>query len=108
MPKRAHSEASDSDNESFSAVASDDEEIDISSALAGKKRPKLTDDRDLGDEDEALHQIIRNATLKRDVKGGTDIVKKAKGKSKLTKGEVGGGSFQSMGTRIRLEIMVQI
>lgn len=97
MPKRAHSLDSDSDHVAFPASGSEDDEIDISSVLAGKKRVKLAVDHDSGDEDKALQEIIRKATAKRDVKGGTDIVKKAKGKSKLTKGEVGGGSFQSMG-----------
>ena len=51
----------------------------------------------MSDDDEDLQDIIRQATTKRDLKEGTQVVKKAKGKTKITKGEVGGGSFQSMG-----------
>lgn len=100
MPKRLHSEAttSDEDDDYSIVAASDEEDVDISSALTGKKRPKLSNDRESGDEDQALHEIIRQATSKRDVKGGTEILKKTKGKTKFTKGEIGGGSFQSMGT----------
>ncbi|KAF8893776.1 P-loop containing nucleoside triphosphate hydrolase protein [Infundibulicybe gibba] len=63
----------------------DEDDIDISLALIGKKQ-KL--DLDASDNDEELNQGF---------KGGTDVVKKAKGKTKITKGELGGGSFQSMG-----------
>ncbi|KAH9054251.1 DEAD-domain-containing protein [Lactarius vividus] len=34
---------------------------------------------------------------RRNIKDGTELLKNTKGKKKLTKGEVGGGSFQSMG-----------
>ncbi|KAJ7647300.1 P-loop containing nucleoside triphosphate hydrolase protein [Roridomyces roridus] len=49
------------------------------------------------DSDEELGALIRSSIAKRDIKSGTEVVKKAKGKTKLAKGEVGGGSFQSMG-----------
>ncbi|KAH9839516.1 ATP-dependent RNA helicase DBP10 [Rhodofomes roseus] len=80
-----------------------EDEVDISSALVGRKPAKaqrlernsqaLQDDED----DEELQELIRESISKRDIKGGTDILKKTKGKGKMTKGEVGGGSFQSMG-----------
>ncbi|KAI0256032.1 DEAD-domain-containing protein [Lactifluus subvellereus] len=41
--------------------------------------------------------MIRNSISRRNVKDGTELLKNTKGKKKLTKGEVGGGSFQSMG-----------
>ncbi|OSD06788.1 DEAD-domain-containing protein [Trametes coccinea BRFM310] len=99
--KRKHSESIDSDD-GFSEVSLDDghseDEVDISSALTGK-RPRITprvvpqeDDED----DEDLQEFIRESIAKRDVKEGTELLKKTKGK-KIAKGEVGGGSFQSMG-----------
>jgi ATP-dependent RNA helicase DDX54/DBP10 len=62
---------------------------DISSALVGK-RQRLSPSDDIA-------EFIQSSILKRDIKGGTKIIKNAKGKAKLAKGEVGGGSFQSMG-----------
>jgi hypothetical protein len=83
-------------------------DLDITSALAGTRDVRLkgkplmqevvdgkkghNDDND----DEELENIILEATSKRNIKGGTEAIKKAKGK-KITKGEIGGGSFQSMG-----------
>jgi ATP-dependent RNA helicase DDX54/DBP10 len=73
-------------------------EVDISSALVGK-RPR----RDLGEaNDDDLQDMIQDFISKRDVKIGTEFLKKTKGKAKLTKGEVGGGSFQSMGKTFKL------
>ena len=63
---------------------------DISSALIGKKQRIL-------DEHEDISEFLRSSILKRDIKGGTKVIKNAKGKTKIAKGEVGGGSFQSMG-----------
>ncbi|TCD69799.1 ATP-dependent RNA helicase dbp10 [Steccherinum ochraceum] len=91
---------SDSDPSLSSAADFSDDEVDISSALTGK-RPKLApttrpfDNNE--DDDEDLEDIIRMATSKANVKGGTEMLKKTKGKAKIAKGEVGGGSFQSMG-----------
>jgi ATP-dependent RNA helicase DDX54/DBP10 len=70
--------------------------------LTGQKKRRISgfEEQILGeseDDDEDLQEIIRQATAKRDVKEGTQVVKKVKGKTKITKGEVGGGSFQSMG-----------
>lgn len=42
--------------------------------------------------------MIRNSISKRNVKDGTELLKNTKGKKRLSKGELGGGSFQSMGT----------
>ncbi|KAJ7680356.1 P-loop containing nucleoside triphosphate hydrolase protein [Mycena polygramma] len=84
LPKRRRSESDES---------SDSEHVDISNALAGKRQrtqPEYDSDDELGD-------LIRTSIAKRDMKNGTDVVKKVKGKTKLAKGEVGGGSFQSMG-----------
>jgi hypothetical protein len=96
MSKRRHSQASSSHEELSDNIFSEDE-IDISSALIGKKKARLTDDHNSENEDQILHEIIREATSKRDIRGGTELLKRTKGKAKLTKGEVGGGSFQSMG-----------
>jgi ATP-dependent RNA helicase DDX54/DBP10 len=66
---------------------------DISSALVGKKQRLST----VLDEDQDISEFLQSSILKRDIKGGTKVIKNAKGKAKLAKGEVGGGSFQSMG-----------
>ena len=95
----------DSDSPSGSSITTQSElEIDISSALTGdqaRKKPNggnnLKESED--DDYEELEAIIRNSVVKRDIKEGTKVLKKAKGKTKLSKGEVGGGSFQSMGAQ---------
>lgn len=104
--KRKHAESTHSESESdggFSEVPLDDayseDEVDISSALTGK-RPKVTprvNGNGGDDDDDDLQEFIRESIAKRDVKEGTEMIKKTKGKSKIVKGEVGGGSFQSMG-----------
>jgi ATP-dependent RNA helicase DDX54/DBP10 len=78
---------------SFEQAHSDDE-IDISSALAGKKA-KLRQNAE--ESDDGFNEFLQESISKRDIKGGTEVVKKAKGKGKIVKGELGGGSFQSMG-----------
>ena len=86
--------------ESSSAGEQSDDEMDISSALTGKRprrEPRPMHDVD-DEDDEDLTNFIKASISKRDVKEGTQVVKKAKGKAKVVKGEVGGGSFQSMGT----------
>ncbi|KAI8993093.1 DEAD-domain-containing protein [Trametes punicea] len=100
--KRKRSESVVSENH-YSEVSLDDvpseDEIDISSALTGK-RPKTSpevDVREDKDDDDDLQEFIRESIAKRDVKEGTELLKKTKGKAKIAKGEVGGGSFQSMG-----------
>ena len=95
---------SDSDDfiegSSLSAAVSDIE-VDISSALTGKKKAQRldyhTDEEDNEDDFEELEGLIKESVLKRDRKEGTKLLKKTKGKTKIAKGEVGGGSFQSMG-----------
>ncbi|KAJ7579187.1 P-loop containing nucleoside triphosphate hydrolase protein [Mycena floridula] len=85
--KRKISDDGDSDF-GFEEVSED--EIDISSSLAFKKpRANEQSDDDL--------DFIQDSIAKRNVKGGTEALKKVKGKAKMVKGEVGGGSFQSMG-----------
>ncbi|KAL1748864.1 P-loop containing nucleoside triphosphate hydrolase protein [Schizophyllum fasciatum] len=90
--KRAEEDDSDSGYSVVAAQDDDDESMDISSALVGKK-PRLEED----DGDDDLQDFIQTSIAKRNIKSGTEVVKKVKGKSKITKGEVGGGSFQSMG-----------
>lgn len=101
--KRTRALDSEYEAEGSSDVDSADE-VDISSALTGKKpkKPRLDEDISLfaveSDDDEGLQEIIHKSIAKRNVKSGTELLKKTKGKSKITKGEVGGGSFQSMGS----------
>ncbi|KAI0374114.1 DEAD-domain-containing protein [Pilatotrama ljubarskyi] len=99
--KRKHAESVESDGD-FSEVSMEDaysgDEVDISSALTGKRpkvTPRIAPQED--DDDEDLQEFIRESIAKRDVKEGTELLKKTKGKAKIAKGEVGGGSFQSMG-----------
>lgn len=82
------------DGYSSSSAAEDYDGIDISSAVTGK-RPRLNAE---GEED--LADFIQASIAKRSIKEGTQLIKNSKGKSKLAKGEVGGGSFQSMGLYI--------
>ena len=102
MPKRPRPDLTDEEEDSFSEVPSDgDQEPDVFAALTGQKKRRISgfEEQALGEseDDEDLQEIIRQATTKRDVKEGTQVVKKAKGKTKIAKGEVGGGSFQNMG-----------
>lgn len=72
------------------------DDADIAAALVPKRaRCDLSGDGD--SDDDALRDFIQASISKRDVKAGTHVVKNAKGKAKIAKGEVGGGSFQSMG-----------
>ena len=99
--KRVQDIESDVDISDFSIASLDSEdEVDISSALTGKrsKATKKTKSFEHDEEDEeGLQEFIRESIAKRDVKEGTELLKKTKGKTKIVKGEVGGGSFQSMG-----------
>ena len=90
----ASPEGEDWEDASSSSSGSEQDTYDISSALVGK-RPKITQHAE--DDDDDLAAFIQNSIAKRAVKEGTQVVKNAKGKSKMSKGEVGGGSFQSMG-----------
>ncbi|KAG5733691.1 ATP-dependent RNA helicase DBP10 [Termitomyces sp. T112] len=96
-PKRKRSNVVEdivySDVSSSFAQESSDNEIDISNVLSGKRAKIVADDSD----DDDFNNFLQNTIAKRDIKGGTDVVKQAKGQGKIMKGEVGGGSFQSMG-----------
>jgi len=97
MSKRKHSERAEKDFRDASPSVSEDtqsEDFDISSALINKRIKTL---HSAQDDDDDLADFIQSSIAKRSVKEGAQIVKKAKGKKKITKGEVGGGSFQSMG-----------
>lgn len=102
--KRKHVSLSDSEEASDWAVnepngqSSEDDDVDISSALLGRREKAHRPEVDMDDDDDQLQELIRNSIAKRNVKGGTELLKKTKGKAKIMKGEVGGGSFQSMGT----------
>lgn len=101
MPKRTRPDPTDEEEDTSFETPSDgdgDQEPDIFTALTGKKKRQISGPEGrISEDDEDLQGIIRQATTKRDVKEGTQVVKKAKGKTKISKGEVGGGSFQSMG-----------
>lgn len=94
---------SDNSIEMVGLSDNDDEmDMDISSALAGKRRKvRASAQDDEGEDDEDLAKFLKDSMAKRDVKEGTQVLKKAKGKGKVGKGEVGGGSFQSMGTSLQ-------
>lgn len=101
MPKRPRPDPTDEEEDSFVEVPSDnDQEPDIFAALTGRKKRQISlPEEQISEGDEDLHEIIRQATVKRNMKEGTRVVKKTKGKTKVAKGEVGGGSFQNMGER---------
>jgi len=100
VPIPSGSESGSSGDSLVQAVS--DDEIDISFALTARTPKNTGKQKEIdGDEsDDDLHKMIRASISKRNVKGGTELLKKTKGK-KVTKGEVGGGSFQSMGTCIK-------
>ncbi|KAK0241592.1 P-loop containing nucleoside triphosphate hydrolase protein [Armillaria nabsnona] len=89
--KRKHQEEDSDISDGYSEVQLSDDDVDIFVALTTKK-PRVDEDSD----DEGLKQMMLESISKRNMKSGTEILKKAKGKN-LVKGEVGGGSFQSMG-----------
>jgi ATP-dependent RNA helicase DDX54/DBP10 len=96
-------EASRSPSISDGETSTSDRSFDISSALTqrrARRRVTLQNSKandDGTDDDTELGEMIRNSISKRNVKDGTELLKNAKGKKKLAKGELGGGSFQSMG-----------
>jgi ATP-dependent RNA helicase DDX54/DBP10 len=79
-----------------------DHSFDLSSTLTRKplskkgKGPLIPREDDV-DDDTELEEMIRRSITRRNIKDGTELLKNTKGKKRLTKGEVGGGSFQSMG-----------
>lgn len=88
--KRKHSEIEEEaeclHSSSQSPQEDDSDDVDVANALA--------DTIEVGDEDAAF---IRESIQTRNKKEGTEILKQSK-KSKV-KGDVGGGSFQSMGAQ---------
>jgi ATP-dependent RNA helicase DDX54/DBP10 len=60
------------------------------------------------DNEDSEMEFIQDGIVKRNIKDGTELLKKTskvKGKGKA-KGEVGGGSFQSMGTCIKAGYLI--
>ena len=99
--KRTGPEETDSEAEYSEVSLGSEDEIDISSALTGKRPRVASKSKTLVIEDEEdLQDFIRESIAKRDVKEGTELLKKTKGRTKIVKGELGGGSFQSMGTHL--------
>ncbi|KAI9463699.1 ATP-dependent RNA helicase DBP10 [Lactarius psammicola] len=96
-------EASNSSSVSDEEMSDSDHSFDISSTLTRQKtaskkgKGPLVPREDDGDDDTELEEMIRRSITRRNVKDGTELLKNTKGKKRLTKGEVGGGSFQSMG-----------
>ena len=86
-----------------SSGSGSDQSFDISSALTQRRvalkkgKAPLVSHNDDTDDDTEFEEMIRNSISRRNVKDGTELLKNTKGKKKLAKGEVGGGSFQSMG-----------
>ncbi|KAH9083614.1 P-loop containing nucleoside triphosphate hydrolase protein [Lactarius deliciosus] len=94
------SNSSSGSDEEMSDSDRSDHSFDISSTLTRQKTkgkgPLIPQDND-ADDDTELEEMIRRSITRRNIKDGTELLKNTKGKKKLTKGEVGGGSFQSMG-----------
>ncbi len=97
-------EVSNSSSVSDEEMSDSDHSFDISSTLTRQKtaskkgKGPLVPREDDVDDDTELEEMIRRSITRRNVKDGTELLKNTKGKKRLTKGEVGGGSFQSMGT----------
>jgi ATP-dependent RNA helicase DDX54/DBP10 len=92
-------EEEDESKSDFSVVhpTSDDEfEVDISRALTGKRPRKDAPVENYPDDDDDIEELIHSSITKRNMKGGTEMLKKIKSKGK-SKGDIGGGSFQNMG-----------
>jgi len=102
---------SGSSSTSDEKTSGSDVSFDISSALTQRharlqkgKAPLIAHDDT--DDDTELEEMIRNSISRRNVKDGTELLKNTKGKKKLSKGELGGGSFQSMGNFSLITISV--
>jgi ATP-dependent RNA helicase DDX54/DBP10 len=109
-PHKKHARTADpessSDHSDISIISedevSDEDAIDISLALTGNRKRKHaadgSDEAAEDDDDLEFKNLIKDSIAKRDMKKGTEVIKHVKGgRYKLSKGEVGGGSFQSMG-----------
>ncbi|KAF8274599.1 P-loop containing nucleoside triphosphate hydrolase protein [Lactarius quietus] len=109
MPTSAHPRVASVLDEEVLNPSSDEEletsgsdSFDLSYTLTRKtpskkgKGPVVSHEDDV-DDDTELEGMIRRSITKRNIKEGTELLKNTKGKKRLTKGEVGGGSFQSMG-----------
>jgi len=98
--KRKRTRSPDTDHSSELSETFTDNEVDISSALTGKGARVAPTVEESDNDDLDLQHFLKESISRRDIKAGTEIVKKTKGKGKFVKGEVGGGSFQSMGQAI--------
>ena len=105
MPKRANSKRRGVfDMESDPSSGSDEETsgsfnvFPTPTRQTKKGKGPLVPREDGADDDTEFEEMIRRSITRRDVKAGTEFLKSRKGKKRLTKDEVGGGSFQSMGT----------
>ncbi|KAG2362306.1 ATP-dependent RNA helicase DBP10 [Suillus spraguei] len=85
----------------FSLVqpASDDEfDVDISGALTGKRPRKDVPIENYPSDDDGIEELIHESIAKRNMKGGTEMLKKIKSKGK-SKGEIGGEASKAWGYR---------
>ena len=84
--KRVENVESDVDMSDFSIASLDSEdEVDISFALTGKRSKATKKTKSFEhdeDDEEGLQEFIRESIAKRDVKEGTELLKKTKGKTK--------------------------
>ena len=87
----------DGGNSSFARSHQFEQEIDISSALTNVNGNARTTHKVSEDDDD--EEFIRKTMEHRYIKDGTKVLKKtkSKGNAKMAVGQVGGGSFQSMG-----------
>ncbi len=102
LRKRARTEETDSEDSTYDpSQAQDfsDDALDISTSLTGKRRKRIEQVENLEEDDpEDFSRFLQETIAKRDIKEGTQVVRNMKkGRQNVTKGEVGGGSFQSMG-----------
>src|ERR1700691_349801 len=76
--KRSVQSGNESDSSGYSIVqAALDEEIDISCALAGKNWRSTVKQQeiDVADSDDGLQEMIQTSIAKRNIKGGTEVLK---------------------------------
>ncbi|KAG8689686.1 ATP-dependent RNA helicase dbp10, partial [Ceratobasidium sp. 395] len=96
MTKRGSSPDSESSGTDSDVSDVSEDQVDIFGALTiaqdSKAKGKQVEDSDHDDE-----EFIQRAIERHNKKSGTEVTKAVSSKGKLSKGAVGGGSFQSMG-----------
>ncbi|KAG8737640.1 ATP-dependent RNA helicase dbp10 [Ceratobasidium sp. 428] len=96
MTKRSSSPNSESSGTDSDISGASKDQVDIFGALAitqgSKGKGNQVENSDNDDE-----EFIQRAIERHNKKSGTEVTKAVSSKGKLSKGAVGGGSFQSMG-----------